>query len=278
MFEVGKFKITPLEFGRFKLDGGAMFGVIPKVLWEKQHASDEFNRIEMALRCLLIEVDNRRILVDTGFGEERTEKFKKIFNFRGSENYLQESLSRVGLEMDQITDVILTHLHFDHDGGATKNKSTKPIPSFPNAKYYFQEKQIQHARRRLERDKASYLQVDFEPLFEYNAAVVKNGEWELIPGLDFVICNGHTPGMQLPRIRENSSTYIYGADLIPLASQFPLPWIMAYDLYPVTTLEEKRTILSKAAEEEWIFLFEHDPNYVSSKVKKDGRGSFILDI
>ncbi len=276
--QIGKFKLTALEFGRFKLDGGAMFGVIPRVLWERQHPADEKNRIDMALRCLLIEIDDRKILVDTGFGQDRTEKFRKIFQFDGDNNYLEKSLSEVGLTTADITDVILTHLHFDHDGGATINKDSNPIPAFPNARYYIQQKQLDHARARFERDKASYLPEDFEPLFEANVVEIVDGEWKLLPGIDFLICNGHTPAMQLARVRDHGLTLVYGADLIPLASQFPLPWIMSYDLYPVQTLEEKRRILTEAAEEDWMFFFEHDPEIVIGKVRKTPKGFALAEL
>lgn len=275
--EIGKFKVTPLDFGRFMLDGGAMFGVVPRVLWEKQHPADEKNRIDMALRCLLIEVDDRKILVDDGFGEGRSEKFRKMFDYRGSDNYVHDMLGEAGLNHEQITDVILTHLHFDHCGGSTYNKETDPVPTFPNARYYIQEKQLIHARSRFERDRASYLPEDFEPLVWEGLVDIVDGPWELMPGIDTIVCNGHTPAMQLVRIRSGSEVFVYAADLIPLASQFPLPWIMSYDLYPVTTLEEKHKILTTAARENWTFIFEHDPRFVTGRVKLIEKG-FIHDI
>ena len=182
--QIGKFKLTALEFGRFKLDGGAMFGVVPRVLWEKYHPTDKRNRIEMALRCLLISFDDRHVLVDTGFGENRTEKFRKIFDFRSSDNYLSDSLAEIGLTKDDITDVILTHLHFDHCGGSTTDKTDNPVPAFKNAKYYIQKRQLDHARSRFERDKASYLPEDFEPIINSNRAEIADGYWQLVPGLD----------------------------------------------------------------------------------------------
>lgn len=275
--QIGKFKLTALEFGRFKLDGGAMFGVIPKVLWQKYHPADEMNRIDMALRCLLIEFENRKILIDTGFGQDRSEKFRKIFEFDGDNDYLEKSLAHIGLTPEDITDVVLTHLHFDHGGGSTIDKNNNPIPAFPNARYFIQKEQLEHARSRFERDKASYLPEDFEPLINAGVVDIVDGEWEMLPGIDFMICNGHTPSMQLARVRDAGTTLLYGADLIPLASQFPLPWIMSYDLEPVKTLEEKRKILTLAAEEKWIFFFEHDPATVIGRVKNTPKG-FALDL
>lgn len=269
---VGKFKISLLEFGRFKLDGGAMFGVVPRVLWEKFHPADEKNRIDMALRCTLIEVDDRKIIIDNGFGQERKDKFKKIYAFDGSDNYLDDVLNKIKLTTSDITDVILTHLHFDHCGGSTINKSTEPRPAFPNATYYIQKKQLEHARSRFERDKASYFPEDFEPLIEMNMVEQVDGSWELIPGIDTIICNGHTPAMQLPRIQDDGKTVVFGADLLPLASQVSLPWIMAYDLYPVTTLEEKKRFLESALNDNWILILEHDPVFPLIRIGKSEKG------
>jgi len=267
-----RFKLTTLEFGNFKLDGGAMFGVVPRTLWGRYHPPDEFNRIEMALRCLLIETEGKRILVDTGFGEGRSERFKEIYAFTGHEDYLDRGLAELGMTRDDITDVFLTHLHFDHTGGSTINKSSNPSPAFPNALYHLQRLQLEHARSRLERDKASYFAEDFEPLVVAGVAILHDGPFTLLPGFDTIICNGHTPAMQLPRIRDDGQTFVYGADLIPLSSQFPLPWIMAYDLYPVTTLEEKKNLLPQAVEEGWTFIFEHDARIVQGKVIKTEKG------
>ncbi len=270
--QIGRFKITPIELGRFRLDGGAMFGVVPRVLWEKVHPPDEKNRIEMIMRCMLIEVDDRKILVDNGFGEGRTDKFREMFNFMGSEAFVEDALETAGLTRDLITDVIITHLHFDHCGGSTIAKSSSPEPAFPNARYYIQEQQLKHARSGLERDKASYIKEDFEPLIDFGCVEIVDGEWRLMDGIDTIIVNGHTPSQQLVRVKDDGRTLVYAADLIPLASQFNLPWIMAYDLFPVTTLREKKRILSQAIDEDWTFFFEHDPNWVTGKVLRTEKG------
>jgi len=269
---IGDYRLTTLEFGQFKLDGGAMFGVVPRVLWSRFHPPDENNQIEMALRCLLVEGNGRKILVDTGFGLERTQRFRDMYAYTGSDDYLTEGLATVGLAKDDITDVFLTHLHFDHCGGSTLLDNGVRRPAFPKARYHYQLKQLEHARERFERDKASYFPDDFEPPINAGQAVIHDGSFELLPGIDTVICHGHTPSMQLLRVRAEGKTAIYGADLIPLASQFPLPWIMAYDLYPVTTLEEKRRILNEAARDGWTFIFEHDPVHVFGQVIQTDRG------
>ncbi len=276
--EIGRFKLTPIEFGHFKLDGGAMFGVVPRTLWAIFHPPDENNRIDMVMRCLLVEVDDRKILIDNGFGQGRAEKFKNIFEFTGDDNYLNDGLSMAGISPKDITDVIITHLHFDHGGGSTINKETDPKPAFPNARYYIQKRQLDHARSRFERDKASYHPVDFEPLFEAGVAEIVDGEWTLMDGFDFLVCDGHTPAMQLPRIQDDGKTVLYAADLIPLACQFPLPWIMSYDLYPVTTLNEKKLILGQAANEGWLFFFEHDPVHIFGGVMQTPKGFVLLDL
>jgi len=271
-FEVGDYKLTTLEFGRFKLDGGAMFGVVPRVLWARFHPPDENNQIDMALRCLLIEGGGKRILVDAGFGPHRTERFRQMYAFTGSDDYLDRGLEAVSRRREDITDVFLTHLHFDHCGGASMLVDGKRRPSFPNAQYHYQRDQLEHARKRFERDKASYFADDFEPPLNTGQGIIHDGPFNLTPDIDALICNGHTPGMQLPRIRGGGRTVVYAADLIPLSSQFPLPWIMSYDLYPVQTLEEKRIILTEAAREEWLFIFEHDPIVTSGQVVMSERG------
>ena len=270
--QLGRFKLTPVEFGRFKLDGGAMFGVVPRVLWERQHPADEFNRIDMSLRCLLIETEDRKILVDDGFGEGRAQNFREMYAFQGSDHFVDEALAAGGVRRDEITDVILTHLHFDHCGGSTFNKDTHPEPAFPRASYYIQNRQLEHARSRFERDKASYFAEDYEPLIKAGRATIVDGNWELMPGFSVFVCEGHTPAMQLVKISEGGETLLYCADLLPLASHIALPWIMAYDLFPVKTLNEKRTILNQAADKGWQLFFEHDPLRVTARVQKTEKG------
>ncbi len=270
--QIGRFKLTTLSLDGFKLDGGAMFGVIPKILWRRFHPADEDNRIDMVARCLLVEIDERKILIDTGLGEGRTQKFKEMYSYEREDGELQLSLQGLGLTLEDITDVVITHLHFDHNGGSTNSKCGDPKPTFPNARYYIQSRQLEHARSRFERDRASYLPEDFEPLIKAGVVELKEGDWELIPGFDVLVFNGHTPAMQLPRIKDEGKTVLYASDLIPLHSHFPLPWIMAYDLNPITTLEEKRKLLQKAVSEKWLFIFEHDPFYEAGYVELTPRG------
>lgn len=274
--QVGDFSVRTLELGHFRLDGGAMFGVVPRILWERQHPADADNRIDMVMRVLLIETADRKILVDTGFGKGRTPKFREIYSFDGTDDHLNEALASAGVTPEQITDIIITHLHFDHNGGSTVNKAGQPVPAFPNATWHIQKRQLEHARSRLERDKASYLPEDFEPLIEHNVVHIVDGEWSLMPGIDVVMCEGHTPAQQLVRVSGGNTTILYAADLIPLASQIALPWIMAYDLFPVTTLQDKKRILSQAAQEGWILFFEHDPLIVSSRITQTERGYTLL--
>jgi len=269
---IGDYKLSTLEFGRFKLDGGAMFGVVPRILWARFHPPDENNQIDMALRCLLIEGAGRKILVDTGFGADRSDRFREMYAFTGRSDYLDHSLGELGLTREDITDVFLTHLHFDHCGGSSIMVNGKRAPAFPMARYHYQAKQLAQARSRFERDRASYFPDDFEPPIEAGLAEIHDGAYELAPGIDTIICNGHTPGMQLIRVRGGGKTAVYAADLIPLSSQFPLPWIMAYDLYPVTTLQEKREILTEAARDGWTFIFEHDPTRITGEVVQTERG------
>lgn len=275
-WQIGRFTLTAVNFGTFRLDGGAMFGVVPKVLWQSKHPTDEYNRIKMALRGLLIRGDGRTILVDTGFGDGRTSKFRDMFAYNAPEPAAAAALASASVRPEDVTDVILTHLHFDHGGGATSDKTGRPIPAFPNARYYLQTRQLEHARSRLERDKASYLPEDYEPLVEAKVVKLVDGNWDLTEGISCLVCDGHTPAMQLVKVNDGKDTLLFCADLIPLASQVALPWIMAYDLFPVTTLEEKKHILAQAARDNWTLFFEHDPVIAAGKVEKTEKGYALL--
>lgn len=254
-----------------------MFGVVPRTLWSRQHPPDEDNRIDMALRCLLVEADGKCILIDTGFGADRSARFRDMYAFDGSDDYLDRALGGAGLSRRDITDVVLTHLHFDHCGGTTCDKAGDPKLSFPNARHHYQKKQLDHARSRFERDKASYFPEDFELPITLGLAEIHDGNWELLPGFDCVVKEGHTPSMQLPCIKDGEKTILYGADLIPLSSHFPLPWIMAYDLYPVQTLAEKKKMLPVAAAERWLVVFEHDAKFAAGYVIQTEKGFALAD-
>jgi glyoxylase-like metal-dependent hydrolase (beta-lactamase superfamily II) len=269
---IGKYDIYEINSGYFKLDGGAMFGIIPKPLWSKNNPADDQNRISLAARNMLLVSDNRKILIDTGMGNKFDEKAHGIYDIKQDEFSLESSLKKIGFTHDDITDVILTHLHFDHTGGSTKmSDNGKLVPAFSNAKYYVSEKNFNWASKPSDRDKGSYLKENFIPLAEEGVLCFLNDK-NFDDEIEFIEVNGHTFGQNLLKISDSSTTLFYCADLFPFKSHIPLPYIMGYDLQPLVTLEEKKKVLPQAVEEEWIFFFEHDPFSAAAKVIKTDKG------
>ena len=269
--KIGAYDIYPIETGTFKLDGGSMFGIIPKVLWEKTNKADELNRIKLAARCLLIIGNGKVILVDDGNGNKVTKKFIDIYALDTTNN-LYSSLKKFDVTPDDITDVVLSHLHFDHAGGSTIIENGVLKPAFPNAKYHVQKSQWENALNPTERDRASYIPQDYLPLKEYGLLNLIEGETELFSQISILVSNGHTPGLQLLKISDGKQTLFYAADLMPCTSHIPLPYIMGFDLNPLITLADKKRILKQAAEENWTIFFEHDPDVIAGKVKKTEKG------
>lgn len=270
--KIGPYEARSIETGTFALDGGAMFGVVPKPLWEKEHPADERNRIRMAARALLLRGGGRTVLIDTGNGESRDPKRTDIFKFDRSASDLLTSLQREGVQPDDVTDVILTHLHFDHAGGATREIDGVLRPTFPNARYYVQRAQWEAAERATERDRASFIGEHYLPLMAGHQLELVDGAGELLPGIRVLTLFGHTTALQCPLVSDGATTLFYCADLVPLRSHVRLPWIMGYDLRPLVTLEEKRKILKQAAEEKWVLFFEHDPDVAAAFVARDAKG------
>jgi glyoxylase-like metal-dependent hydrolase (beta-lactamase superfamily II) len=274
--KIGPYELFPIETGTFALDGGAMFGVVPKPLWEKTNPPDEKNRIALAARALLIVGNGRKILVDVGNGSKYNEKLTSIYKFDTSKNTIFSSLKKHQLAPEDITDVILTHLHFDHAGGSTVIDNGELRPAFLKATYYVQRDHWNAALNATERDRASFFKDDFNPLKENNVLQFTEGEDEIFPGISVRIVNGHTTALQCPLITDGKSTLFYCADLMPTTTHVNLPWIMAYDLRPLVTLEEKRKILDQAADQKWTLFFEHDPLTAASTIKRTDRG-IVLD-
>lgn len=266
-------KLYSVNAGHFKLDGGAMFGVVPKSMWNKLNPADENNMCNWAMRCWLIEDGNRLILVDNGMGDKQDAKFFGFYYLNGDDT-LQRSLANHGFSFDDVTDVVLTHLHFDHCGGSIKfnDDKSKLIPTFKNATYHVNEKHWNWAVNPNAREKASFLKENILPIKESCQLNYITTESKLIEGLSFVEVNGHTEAMMLPKLNYNGNTLLYMADLIPSAAHLPLPYIMSYDVRPLETLKEKTTLLNEAAKNNWLLFFEHDKSVECISLEQTEKG------
>lgn len=270
MIQIGPYQLSSVMTGAFALDGGAMFGVIPKTLWAKKINVDDKNRIDMRTRSLLIRGGGKVILVDTGIGGKSDEKFRDIYRVDHSEYSLEKGLAERGVGFEEITDVVTSHLHFDHAGGSTVfDASGCVVPAFPDAKYHIQKRQYDWALSAGERERASFRRADFEPVADAGLVEFHDGPYELYPGISVKLSFGHTEAQQHVIVSEGRETLFYCADMIPTSIHVPLPWIMAYDVRPLVTLEEKKEILPQAAEEGWILFFEHCPYVAAAHVRND---------
>ena len=261
-----------INTGHFKLDGGAMFGVVPKSIWNKLNPSDENNMCNWAMRCLLVEEGNKLILVDNGMGDKQDAKFFGHYYLHG-EDTLDKSLAQYGFTKDDITDVILTHLHFDHCGGSITRVGDKLMPAFKYATYWSNERHWRWATQPNDREKASFLKENILPIRESRQLKMvevpdleKDNKQQLvcfpssiIPGLSFMLANGHTDAMMLPVIDFKDRKLVFMADLLPSIAHIPLPYVMAYDMFPLTTLKEKKSFLEEALQNNYVLFFEHDP-------------------
>lgn len=269
---IGPYELTSIETGRFALDGGAMFGVVPWVFWSRTNPPDERQRITLAARCLLIRGNGRTILVDNGNGDKWNAKLKDIYRLDNEHSELHRSLAAAGVAPEEVTDVILTHLHFDHAGGSTRMVNGSPEPVFVNAVHHVQRAHWECSQDPTDRDRASFMKDDFMVLKERGMLRFVEGEQELFPGISVLVCNGHTTAQQLPKITDGSTTLLFLCDLVPTASHIPFPYVMGYDLRPLTTLEEKKRILPRAEKEGWVLFFEHDPETVAVTLKRTEKG------
>lgn len=274
MLTVNGFTITPLETGTIWLDGGAMFGTVPKVLWEKAHPSNATNQIELAMRCLLIQKEDLNILVDCGLGDKGGEKFKKIYHVDQESENLEQSLQSVGLKFEDITHVILSHFHFDHAGGATSKQGNVYKPTFPNAKYYIQSQNLEVAKDPNPRERASYLPENHQALIEYDVLQTLDGAVEIVQGIEVKVSFGHTCAQQHIWIEDETGVIFFGGDLVATPSHVSLPWVQGYDLQPLVAIEEKKNIFKELIKKNgWVF-YQHDPKYVFSRVQKNEKGRF----
>ena len=278
---VGSLTVHAIQAGGQKLDGGAMFGVVPKPLWERRIAADDRNRIPLGMRCLLIEHPAGLVLVDTGAGNKETEKFYEIYGMEnrgaGGRTALEDGLAAVGARPEDVTMVINTHLHFDHAGGNTWRDDDGAIrPTFPKARYVVQRGEYEYATHTNERTAASYFAHNFVPLAEASALDLIEGEREVAGGISVLASPGHVPFHQSILLESDGEAALFLGDLVPTASHLPLPWIMGYDVEPLVTLESKRRILARAVEEEWLVVFEHDAAIAWGRVAHDGKAYGLL--
>ncbi|AKQ47533.1 beta-lactamase [Rufibacter radiotolerans] len=266
--------LYPINTGNFKLDGGAMFGVVPKTIWQRTNPADENNLCTWAMRCLLVEDGNRLVLIDTGIGDKQDAKFFSHYYLHG-DNSLEKSLRAAGFDYADITDVFLTHLHFDHCGGSVKyGKDGSSLETvFPNANYWSNQDHWQWATVPNPREKASFLRENILPIQESGQLnFVPVGQEEFFPGFDLTYVDGHTDKMMLPRIQYKGRTVCFVADLLPSVGHLPLAYVMGYDTRPLLTLQEKEIFLNRAAEEQWVLFFEHDAQHECCTVKMTEKG------
>ena len=276
-FTIGRFRAHAIQAGGQKLDGGAMFGVVPKPLWERRIKPDERNRIQLGMRCLLIEHDRGLVLIDNGAGNKENAKFHEIYGIENSgaegRTLLEDGLRSLGHTTDDIALMIDTHLHFDHAGGNTFVDAGGAVhPTFRKARYVVQRGEYEWATHTNERTAASYFAHNFEPVVASGQYEFVTGEVEVWPGIRLLPTPGHTPHHQSVLLESDGAKVFYPADLTPTSAHLPLPWIMGYDVEPLRTLETKRLILRRAVEEEWLVVFEHDADVMSGRVVVDGKG------
>jgi glyoxylase-like metal-dependent hydrolase (beta-lactamase superfamily II) len=271
--KIGKYKLSIIKSGFFGLDGGAMFGIVPKPLWQSMNPADESNRIKLSTRHLILESESKKIIIDTGMGNKWNDKLKNIYAV-DEKISMNSALAEKGLKAAEITDVILTHLHFDHTGGSTNSINGKYEPAFLNAKYHVQKINYDWAINPSDRDKGSFLKENFLPLFEQGVLNFTSQDEQFDDEIEFITINGHTFGQQMVKISDGSDTFLFCADLIPTASHISLPYIMGYDLQPLITLQEKKKYLKIIVNENWKLFFGHDPDFAFASVKKLDNGYF----
>jgi glyoxylase-like metal-dependent hydrolase (beta-lactamase superfamily II) len=276
-FTVGRLKVHAIQAGGQRLDGGAMFGVVPKPLWERRIQADERNRIQLGMRCLLVEHERGLVLIYNGAGNKENQKFHDIYGVEntgtGGRTLLEDGLRSLGVNPGKIVLMIDTHLHFDHAGGNTfVNAEGTIAPTFPNARYVVQRGEYEWATHTNERTAASYFAHNFEPVVAAGLFDFANGETEVWPGIRLIPTPGHTPHHQSILLESDGAKVFYPADLSPTASHIPLPWIMGYDVEPLRTLETKKVMWRRAVDEEWLLLFEHDAFVTSGRIEADGKG------
>ena len=269
---LGDFELSIVTDGIYLADGGAMFGVVPKVMWEKKAPADELNRIVLALNSLLIRTDKRTVLVDTGIGPKLSEKRQRIYENRPQ---LPDNLRAAGVDPEAIDIVINTHLHFDHCGWNTYFENGKVKPTFPNARYYVHAGEVEHGRQQLERDRVSYISENYDPLIATGQMQLLYGDGEIVPGISVKVYPGHTRNMLAVMVRSAGKTACYISDLIPMLSHLKPTWVMAFDLYPLETIENRKKFYAEALRENWLVVFTHEPHTPMVFLDRDQEGEVV---
>ncbi|MCU0624968.1 MAG: MBL fold metallo-hydrolase [Gemmatimonadaceae bacterium] len=275
---VGRWRVHAIQAGGQQLDGGAMFGVVPKVLWSRRLPADERNRIPMGMRCLLVEHPDGLVLIDSGAGDKEDARFYDIYGIEQEpegcepgEIALHAALRTLGVTAHDVRWVINTHLHFDHAGGNTRRTPDGAAAAFPAATYVVQRGEYEYATHTNERTAASYFRANFEPIARAERWRLVEGEVEVVPGIRVRPTPGHTPFHQSVLLRDGGETLCFLGDVVPTAHHLPLPWIMGYDVEPLVTLESKRTLLAEAEAEQWTLVFEHDAHTAFGQIRHDGK-------
>jgi glyoxylase-like metal-dependent hydrolase (beta-lactamase superfamily II) len=272
---LGDFELTMLSDGGYFLDGGAMFGVVPKVLWSKKFAPDELNRLRLGLNTLIVRTGEKTIVIETGIGNKLPEKSVKIF---GNEMLLMKQFEEAGVDPAEVDIVINTHLHFDHCGWNTIRKTDGTIaPTFPRAKYYMQRGELAHAHEQHERDRVSYLTDNYDPLVRNGQAVILDGDSDIVPGISVQLYPGHTAFHMVVILESDGKRACYVGDLIPTSAHLQPTWVMGYDLDPIACIDNRHRFYRDAIPEHWLVIFTHDPKVPWAYVAKDGDGKYAIE-
>ncbi len=269
---LGDFELSVFSDGHYWLDGGAIFGVVPKPLWERKLKADEQNRLTLGLNSLLVRTGKHTVLVETGIGNKLPEKQQRIY---GNEAKLLDDLSAGGVRPGEIDVVINTHLHFDHCGWNTVRSGNRVAPTFPRATYYVQRGEWEHARRQHERDRVSYISDNYDPLVSSGQMQLIEGDRQMVPGISVMVLPGHTRSMQAVVIRSGGQTACYISDLIPTSAHTDLTWVMGYDLFPLETIDNRKRFYAQAIPEKWLVVFTHDPETPLAYLEEDERGKVV---
>jgi glyoxylase-like metal-dependent hydrolase (beta-lactamase superfamily II) len=269
---LGDFELIAVSDGTYRLDGGAFFGVVPKVMWEKKVKADAENYVPVGLNSVVVRTGQHTVLIETGIGNKLPERLIKIF---GQPAKLLDNLNAAGISPEDVDIVINSHLHFDHCGWNTMIKDDKIVPTFPKAKYYAPEGEWQHGRLQLERDAISYMSENYDPLIKTGQMELLQGDQEIVPGISVRVFPGHTFHMQAVIIQSGSQKACYISDLIPTSAHIDLTWVMAFDLLPLQTIESRKRYYAQSIPEKWLTIFTHDPNVPWAYVEKDERGKML---